>query len=233
MIKNQIYLIYRLGLKRIIQKPFNLFLANSIIKNKTGKSFLFNNNQYPFFYHKYNSTWTNERCVEVPIIKSIINNSKGKILEIGNVLAHYYTPTWDILDKYEKGKGVINKDIETFSPNEKYDLIVAISTFEHIGFDYEKNKKDSARKIISAFDNIKNNCLKKHGKIIITTPIGWNPAMDKISFSNKLGFDNIYFLKRKSKYKWIQVNQSEAEKSIFNKPFPYANCIFIGEYNNK
>ena len=30
---------------------------------------------------------------------------------------------------------VINEDITYFQPNHKYDLIVSISTFEHIGFD--------------------------------------------------------------------------------------------------
>ena len=41
----------------------------------------------------------------------------------------------DVLDKYEKGNNVINDDVVSFSTEVKYDLIVSVSTLEHVGWD--------------------------------------------------------------------------------------------------
>ena len=80
----------------------------------------------------------NERSIEVPIVMEIVNQNKGKrILEIGNVLSNYYKVSHDIVDKYEKAPNVINQDVVDFKTNEKYDLIVSISTLEHVGWDEE------------------------------------------------------------------------------------------------
>lgn len=207
-----------------------MVFAPLIVRFKKKYFFIFDNNKYELFYHRYNYTWAKERAVEIPIAMGFIASTNGRIMELGNVLSHYFKPTWDIIDKYEKGGGVLNEDIETFSPKEKYDLIVAISTFEHIGYDFELDKSYSAEKIKSSFNNLKFNCLKKGGKLIITTPIGWNSQMDEITFNNLLHFKKISFMKRIKKNQWIQVSQSEAKGSYYAKPFPFANCISIGEY---
>jgi hypothetical protein len=57
------------------------------------------------------------------------------ILEIGNVLSHYFPVNHDIVDKYEKADGVINQDVVHFYSPKKYDLIVSVSTLEHVGWD--------------------------------------------------------------------------------------------------
>ena len=63
------------------------------------------------------------------------NTSWKNIFEVGSVLSHYFPINHDVLDKYEKGHGVINQDVVDFKPHNKYDLIVSISTLEHVGFD--------------------------------------------------------------------------------------------------
>jgi hypothetical protein len=100
------------------------------------QKFSFNGQKYAYFIHEYNTTYKNERAVEIPIFKNILDaNSNKKILEIGNVLSHYFKINHKVVDKYEKSPGVINKDALTYQSKNKYDLILAISTFEHIGFD--------------------------------------------------------------------------------------------------
>src|SRR5215216_4478266 len=92
------------------------------------KAFQFNGVDYLYFFRKYNTTFLNERAVEIPIIVDFIKKYKSKrILEIGNVLKHYFNFGFDIVDKYEKYQGVVNVDIIDFNPSEKYDLIVSIS----------------------------------------------------------------------------------------------------------
>lgn len=76
----------------LIKKVFNYIFWNFIISPFSilllpKNNFLFNGKQYKYFYHRYNSTWQNERAVEIPLIVEFINeNSKKnpkKILEIG------------------------------------------------------------------------------------------------------------------------------------------------------
>jgi hypothetical protein len=46
-----------------------------------------------------------------------VNKYVGRnVLEVGNVLSHYFPVHHDVLDKYEKAKGVINEDVVEFSP---------------------------------------------------------------------------------------------------------------------
>jgi hypothetical protein len=237
MIKKIIWWGNTFGYGELLKKPFLILASPFIIRFKTKEIFKYKNKKYSLFYHKYNFTWTKERGVEIPIIKESIknfieSNKQGRILEVGNVLSHYFVTHWDIVDKFEQGENVINEDIEKFLPDKKYDLIVSISTFEHIGWDNDKIPEPSI-KILNAFNNLRDNCLNKGGKIIITTPMGWNPHMDKIIEKNLCNFNNLGFLKKVGKNKWIEVDKQTALNSKYGSPFPYANCVFVGEYTKK
>jgi len=222
------WFIKRFGFKEIIKKPIRKLFSPFIISFLPNKIFFLNDKQYNLFYHNYNITWANERCIEIPVVLDFIKNNKGRILEVGNVLSHYFDANWDILDKFEKRKGIFNEDANQFCPNIRYDLIISISTFEHIGFDDESNNK----KVMTTFNNLKKNCLNKKGKIIITAPIGYNPEFDKIISGNQLKFDEQMFLGRDGLLDWKQITKEEALKSKYNKPFPYGNCVFFGVYNS-
>ncbi len=84
-------------------------------KVKSRKSFTFQGKTYPNFYHRYNIPWKNERTVEIPIVRDIIKDiEEDRILEVGNVLSHYFYVEHDVVDKYEKAEGVINEDVVNF-----------------------------------------------------------------------------------------------------------------------
>ena len=57
-------------------------------------------------------------------------------------MLHYFPADHEIVDKYEKGDGIVNEDIVNFRPGKKYDLIVSISTLEHISWNEEKKTKE-------------------------------------------------------------------------------------------
>ena len=117
------------------------------------QTFTLQKETYSYFFHKYNLAWRNERAVEVSIIWRAVKVHQGqKILEVGNVLSHYFPVNHDICDKHEKAKGVINQDIINFQPASKYDLIVSISTLEHVGWD-ENPREHMA--ILKAIENLK------------------------------------------------------------------------------
>lgn len=70
------------------------------------------------------------------------------MLEVGNVLSHYFPIHHDIVDKYEVCPGVINQDIADFLPQEKYDLILSISTVEHVGWDEQPQEPTKLLQVI-------------------------------------------------------------------------------------
>jgi len=177
-------------------------------KLRTKKSFQFHGNEYDYFYAFYLATYSNERAIEIPITMGFVHKFRGsRILEVGNVLSHYFSFNHDIVDKYEKGQGVINQDIVEFESKEKYDLIVSISTLEHVGWD-ETPKDD--KKILLAIENLKR-LLKMGGTIIITLPFGHNPHVDDLLRDQKLPFTEQYYMKRISKAnEWKQVSKEHA-----------------------
>lgn len=202
----------------------------------TALDFSFNNNTYKYFSHPHNKAGYNERAVEIPIIKDIIDKcGKNKTLEIGNVLSHYFKREWDVLDKYEKGDAIINEDIESFSPSEKYDLIVSISTFEHIGFDEgryagKKVKKNNI-KFRSAIENVKSSCLNNGGLFVTTIPINYNPYINEDLFGSSDLFQKICFMKRTTELnEWSECSKEEVSLTEYGKPFPWSNGLAVCYY---
>ena len=224
----------RWGYWTLFKKPFLILFSPIITRIHPRHTFYIDKKGYDLFYHKYNLTWTKERGVEIPYTIQAIESCEGNVLEVGNVMSHYFKPRWTIVDKYETAKDVINEDIDTFKPKIKYDLIISISTFEHIGWDEdgEPDPMKSKDKIMSCFNNLKHNCLNKKGKIIISIPIGWNPGIDNLFFENKFKFNKIRYVERIGPRQWIQVPMKAASKCKYGKPYPYANCLAIGEYTN-
>ena len=192
-------------------------------KNK--KNFTFRDQQYNYFYHIYNCTCLNERAIEIPIILEFLKIYQGKnILEVGNVLSHYFQISHDVLDRYEIAEGVINEDVVNFKPTQKYDLIFSISTLEHVGWDEEP--KDP-QKVLFALRNLKN-CLSYGGKIVITLPLGYNPEMDDLLEKGEIKFTKQYFMKRISNNnEWKEVIESEVKGIKFNFSQYSANGLII------
>ena len=90
---------------------------------KSIKPLEFKGEEYKYFYHHHNTNSNNERAVEIPIVCKLMNEYKYfELLEIGNVLSHYFNLDHDVVDKYEKAEGVINEDVVDFHPSKKYDL---------------------------------------------------------------------------------------------------------------
>lgn len=217
----------RQKLKHKWEKISNLLLCkyHSIVEGS--RFFKYRNQSYRYFIHEYNQTWKNERIVEIPIIKRIVDQYiNSDILEVGNVLSHYFPFKHDVLDKYEKGENVINADAASFNFNKKYDLIISISTLEHIGWDEEKR---DYKKILKAIDNLKAH-LKKKGEIVFTHPLGYNFVLDTYIKKGRIKLKEKSLLKRiSSSNRWKEIPWLKISEDFkYNTPFPYANSIVVG-----
>jgi len=193
---------------------------------KRGRTFAFNGSVYPYFYHKYNTAWQTERTVEVPIAWKMVQEYADKhVLEVGNVLSHYFEISHDVIDKYEKASAVQNIDVVDFHPAKSFDLIVSISTLEHVGWDEEPKEP---LKVLRAISRL-TDCLKPGGLMLVTLPLGQNPSLDGMLDQGKIPFSRAYYMKRISKGNdWIQTNWTDIRGSKNNHPFRAANGLVIG-----
>jgi len=196
------------------------------------QKFILNGKVYQNFIHLYNNTFNNERCIEISAVRGLveleINGSSKTILEVGNVLSHYFPFQHDVVDKYEKMTKVINEDIIEFKPQKRYDVIISISTFEHIGFDDEVI---DTQKSVIAYNHLKE-LLNQNGTIVITMPIGYNPNILLLLEERKFDFTEIFYLKRISRMKWIESTYDEVKEYQYNYPYKNGNAIVIGLWKN-
>ncbi len=199
-------------------------LVLNVLKPRT---FTFEGQKLRYLYHKYNTTWINERAIEVPIAVSFVRKySSQAILEIGNTINHYFPFPHDVVDKYEKAAGVLNEDVVDFRPHKRYGLIISISTLEHVGFDEEPR---APGKILLAFENLMGNCLAPSGNIVVTLPIGYNPAVDQLLEQRKISFTEEYFFRRlATDNEWYQVTGAEAFATKRGQAIPGVASIIIG-----
>lgn len=187
------------------------------------KTFTFQGQEYEY--------WRNdpgERIIEIPIFWNIITKYQpAETLEIGNVLGHYYPVKHTVVDKYEKTAGVINEDAVSYQPDKQYSLIISVSTLEHIGTLMDM-PKDQA-KIRKTITHLKA-LLAPGGKLVISLPLGFNLIMDARIRKGTIKFDRRYCMKRISAdNEWVETTWEDIKDAKYNKPFPAANGLIIGE----
>jgi hypothetical protein len=193
---------------------------------RPSRTFTLGRETYRYFIHRHKMTWRTERSLEIPIVRRIMEEYRGRsILEVGNVLSHYFPCTHDVLDKYEKADGVVNEDIVDYRPAKRYDLIASISTLEHVGWDEQPR---NPVKVLDAFENLRN-LLAPGGRIVITFPLGYNPALERLLREGKIQFTRQFCLKRVTASDWKQV---DCNRIICRARYGYhsffATGLFIG-----
>lgn len=218
------------GLAYIIHFLFNHICSYPIYffyRAFVRKEFNFNGASLPYFFHFDNHTWLNERVIEVPIIYDVVRQYQKRnrrILEVGNVLSHYFPVGHDVVDKYETAEGIINEDISEFSAPYPYDLIVSISTLEHVGWDEIPRQPE---KIFITIDRLKA-MLSKNGELYVTLPIGENAYLDKCLREGSLTFARQYNFMRVGKTEWRQAEWEQIRLAQHNKPFRFGNAVIVG-----
>lgn len=217
-------------------------------------------------YNRIKFNNPSERAVEVPIAFDFLASVKQKkrVLEVGNVLANYENTLSQLLgidarkiiDKFEVDANVDNEDLMELSSEEKYDVIVSVSTVEHIGqgvdpsLDYgdraEKRDLEAPLKAIVKIYEL----LAVNGKALITTNFGtltdggWyiQPSPDYLELlveKLKIPQDaiSLSFLKlidrettgNNFQMQWIESELSAVQSAEYNSPFSGANAIAVIE----
>ena len=119
------------------------------------------------------SAWRSERALEIALgARAIGNYSPADVLEVGNVLPLAGFSGHTVVDKYEAGAGVLNVDIVHYVPDRIYELVVSLSTLEHVGWDEEP--QDPAKAGV-ALDRV-----GRLGKsLLVTIPVGYHRELER------------------------------------------------------
>jgi hypothetical protein len=181
---------------------------------------------YRYYYHWYNRTWINERCVELPFAFSLLDRCAGKrVLEVGHVLGHYGRRGHDVVDKYERGRGVRNADVTELHSETRYDLIVSLSTLEHVGWD---ESPCDPEKTVRALERL-IGLLCPGGMLAVTFPLGYNPHLDRHLWEGSLPFNRVHYLKRLNAVNdWEEASAEDVKGTAYGSPHFAANAVVIG-----
>ena len=163
--------------------------------------FSFDGKRLPYCFHSYNAFRVTERSLEIPIVGHYLKaNRFRRVLEIGNVLAYYYSELADchaledrvVVDKLEHAYGARRCDVAEFTSEERFDFICSVSTFEHMDSDRGFNRHHvpgRSRLSSVAADNVAHvleNLLAPGGTFLLTSPVGYSEEWDRTLYSGEL-----------------------------------------------
>jgi hypothetical protein len=178
---------------------------------------------YHYLDHPANSTITNERAVEIPVVSALFDDLKhgSRVLEVGDVLAQYGVK-WgrDIVDLGSMRGGVQRVDVNEFKGG-PYDLIVSVSTVEHVGID------DGKKDVLLAIKAIDRLCgmLAKGGQIFFTVPVGFNRALDAWLDHGWQGKTWYMIRVMGMPPVWVETDRKLAKKALYGSPYKSGNVV--------
>jgi SAM-dependent methyltransferase len=189
-------------------------------------TFAFAGHTYASLHHPHNRTWLNERAVEVPIAQRAVDEqpASARVLEVGHVLGHYGDERpHDVVDRYESADDVVNVDVLEFAPAEAYDLVVTVSTLEHVGWDEEP--RDPGRALL-AVERLRA-LLAPGGRLVATVPVGYHPELDRAIRDGRAGFDSVSALRRRGDGSWEEVPPAEAWDAPYDHLLYEAAAVLV------
>ncbi len=216
------------AVKRVLRTWRRSLLSAYYRRFKSGRSFTARGVDYRYFYHPYNQTYCNERAVEIPIVWPMVQQvPPERVLEIGNVLSHYFPTRHDIVDKFEQAPGVQNVDVVDFRPTQSYDLIVSISTLEHVGFNEQPLEPEKPARAIRHLQH----CLSPRARLVITIPMGFNPHLDRMLLEGRIPLDDPLYLRRISAdNRWREASWEDIRSAKYGHPYRNANGLVVATF---
>jgi hypothetical protein len=189
------------------------------------KHFELDGERYAYVTRRYNATWINERAVELALGAAFLDaQAGGRIVELGNVMGHYDPRGHRVIDKYEVAPGVENVDILDLPPEPAFDAVLSLSTVEHVGQDEEPCDPEKALRALDRLGAIR----APGGSLLVTFPVGHNPALDAAVRDERLPFESVrYLLRVDAANTWREARREELEGVRYGSPFPLANGIVV------
>lgn len=184
------------------------------------ETFWWNDIELTYWDNPYNYTRQNERAVELPIAHAWMRDQIGDGLEVGCVTPHYWEHDHTVVDLYEEHPASTKMDL--FDVTRRYDWVLAISTVEHVNWDFPPRDDWGAIKAVQFLSEV------SRGPMLITVPLGCNPELDKAIKQNRLGVTQDCTFLRTGGNQWVQSTR-EAEFTPYGKEGTiWANAVWVG-----
>jgi SAM-dependent methyltransferase len=135
-----------------------------------------------------------------------------------------------VVDKYERAAGVHNLDVVDLpaAPDlpAPFDLVLAVSTLEHVGLDEAVHDPGKPARAIAALTSL----LAPGGRLWCTFPVGYNPALDAGLREGSLGFTRLTALRRTGRAnRWEQVPVEDVWSIGYDWLLYTAHALVIAE----
>ena len=119
---------------------------------------------------------------------------------------------------------MLNRDVLDLGGLDRFDLIVAISTLEHVGWDESPRDPAKAKRAIDVLQSL----LAPGGLLAITVPVGYNPAFDAALSSGDVPLDRAVALRRAGGTRWREVTPA----AVWSVPYDFllyrARAVLFG-----
>ena len=189
--------------------------------------FRFAGEEHAYLYHRHKFTWLTERAVEVPIAAAVVDRHRGaRVLEVGNVLSHYRDVDHTVVDKYERAPGVINRDVLDLGDLGEFDLVLAVSTLEHVGRDEQPRDPQKAMRAVDALREL----LAPEGRLVMTVPVGYHEGLDAALRDGRLATTRTRALRRERLGPhWREVPAEQAWEASYDFLLYSARAVVVAE----
>jgi SAM-dependent methyltransferase len=206
---------------------WGLGYARGVVSPPKPGSFTLGGETYVCVHHRHNSTWLNERAAELPVAKRALDAAdRGSVLEVGDVLGHYFPCEHAVVDKYERGPRVVPVDVLDHRPRERYDLVLSVSTLEHVGWDEEP--RDHGRGLAAVEHLV--SLLAPGGRLLVTMPVGYNRTLDQAIVGGLTPFSSVRALRRENGGRsWREVPPSEVWDAPYDLLLYTASALLVCE----
>lgn len=193
------------------------------------RTFSYSGRDFAMLDHPYNRTLFSERGVEVPVATAFVDSFGGNAigLEVGNVLSHYGPVHHRVVDKYERSAGVENIDVFEISTDVPFDFIVTVSTLEHVGWDEPARDLTAAA---AAIAYLRSMLRRDGGRMLVTAPLGYNPALDTFALGGVSGADHAEIFVRDRHDNWSRIERPEIHQLRYSHERGSAGALWIAEF---
>jgi hypothetical protein len=175
----------------------------------------------PLYYDWRRWSWRTERCAEVALGRHVLHGrDPSRVIELGNVLPLAGFGGHAVIDKYERGAGVVNVDILEYAPTTRFDLAISISTLEHVGWDEDPRDPDKAAAALERLAQLADD-------LLVTIPVAYHPAFEDAFVAGP--FDHVELLVKTTRdARWAPRPLAERRRIRFSAPYANANGILVG-----
>jgi hypothetical protein len=167
-------------------------------------------------------TWRTERCIELAVGGHVLSGrDPDDVLELGNVLPLAGMGGHTVVDKYERGQGVLNVDIVDYAPKRRFALGMSLSTLEHVGWDEEPRDPGKAAIALQRLSDLVDD-------LLVTIPAGVHRDLERAVIGGP--FDSVELLVKTSRRgDWEPRGLAELPSVRYAWPYACGNGILVAQ----